>query len=387
MYPINANDVYRYVIRGLISSRYGKSPFEYAPAEFGDALYPLLAGEWRDATSPYGPIWELFASTLTSIGQDNFLVNIILFKLVGLLSLLGAGIILWMLFSLHRANGDKDNDRRMAFTILWVWNPALLLSFVGNAHNDAVMILILLAGWFVMSAGHRGPGFLILLTAALVKPIALLVLPIVFMSTWRDLEHGHDKILFSLWAIGGGIALLFLSFLPFGNPAALGSRLLQEASAGASFSPLTLMILAAWEIGWSASFSAIANVSTIIFLVFFAWMLWRTWRGAATEQSLAAVFWGYVFQALNFRIWYAIWPFPWLLLDAFGEDWRAYRRLHAGLWFLVTSQLSVILYGHIRAILLGGNQLLAHLIAVPFVFLLPFILARFAVPKPSTPDK
>ena len=44
IYPINANDVYRYVIRGLISSRFGVSPFEFAPADFGYQLYPLMAG-------------------------------------------------------------------------------------------------------------------------------------------------------------------------------------------------------------------------------------------------------------------------------------------------------------------------------------------------------
>ena len=102
MYPINANDVYRYVIRGLISSRYGLSPFEYAPVDFGDDLYPLLAGEWYDATSPYGPFWEGISSIVTSIGQENFLSNIIIFKTYGLLALVAAGAVLWKLFSLTR---------------------------------------------------------------------------------------------------------------------------------------------------------------------------------------------------------------------------------------------------------------------------------------------
>lgn len=51
-------------------------------------------------------------------------------------------------------------------------------------------------------------------------------------------------------------------------------------------------------------------------------------------------------------------------------------RLRVGFWFLVTTQLSVILYGHLRVYLLGGQHLLAHLIGVPLVFLLPLALAR-----------
>lgn len=375
MYPVNANDVYRYVIRGLISNRYKVSPFEYAPADFGDMLYPLLAGEWYDATSPYGPLWELTASLVTSFGQEDFLASLIIFKLLGFLSLVGAGGILWMLFPIRRSDGLEGDNQRLAFTILWILNPALLLSFVGNAHNDALMIVILLSGWLVTNSGLRGPGFLLMLAAALVKPIALLAVPIAFVSSWRELKNGRSQIIYALWVFLGGIALVFLAFLPFGNPASLAMRLLSEASAGASFSPSTLIILVTRELGWKVSISLIAKLATILFVVFFIWITWRTWRGKIVEQGIALAFWGYIFQALNFRIWYASWPFPWLLLDAYGGDKRAARRLHAGLWFLVTSQLSVIIYGHFRDTLLGRSHLIAHFIGVPIVFLLPIVLA------------
>lgn len=378
MYPINANDVYRYVIRGLIRSRFGLSPFEHSPADFGEDLYPLLAGEWYDATSPYGPLWELIASFITTIGQENFLFNIILFKILGLISLLVAGVFLWMLFSLQAPEDHQDENRQAAFTVLWVLNPALLLSFVGNAHNDALMIAVLLAGWFVINLGYRGPGFLLLLTASLFKPIALLAAPIVFISSWGELKHLGERIVFLLWAFLGGALLLVLSFLPFGDPLPLILRLLREASLGASFSPLTLVILVARELGFTVSINSVAQFATVLFLSLYVLALWRTWRGKTAEQNLAVVFWGYVFQALNFRIWYASWPFPWLLLDAYDGDRRAVYSFHAGFWFLVNSQLSVIIYGHLRISFLGGSHLFAHFIGVIFVFFLPFVLARFS---------
>ena len=67
-------------------------------------------------------------------------------------------------------------------------------------------------------------------------------------------------------------------------------------------------------------------------------------------RSTADIFFAYLLQALNFRIWYAAWPFPWLLLDAGTgpQTLPARYRLRYGLWFLLTSQLSVILYGHVR---------------------------------------
>jgi hypothetical protein len=380
MYPVNANDVYRYVIRGLISSRYGLSPFEKAPADFGDDLYPLLAGEWFDATSPYGPLWESLSWIVTSAGGENLLANIILFKIAGYGALLAAGIVIWKVLALNPGSGTKGKGRLPAFTALWVLNPALLLTFVGNAHNDALMILFLLTGWLVIRSGFQGPGLLVMLAAALVKPIALLALPIALVLSWKECEDGRNRLLCLLWLFVGGAALVYLAFLPFGNPTSLMVRLLNEASAGASFSPLTLLILAARELDLNISFALLARLAAMAFAVFFLWVLWRTWRRQTAEQGIALVFWGYILQALNFRIWYAAWPFPWLLVDGFNGEWRATRRLTAGLWFLMTSQLSVVLYGHIRVAFLGGSQFLAHLIGVPFVYLLPIILAWMTVP-------
>jgi hypothetical protein len=92
----------------------------------------------------------------------------------------------------------------------------------------------------------------------------------------------------------------------------------------------------------------------------------------------------------KFRIWYASWIFPWLLLDVPSED-KAYNwptaafRLRAGVWFLLTSQLSVLIYGQARIPLFGGEHLWTHLIGVPFTFGLPLLLA--AIPTVSAARK
>ena len=54
-------------------------------------------------------------------------------------------------------------------------------------------------------------------------------------------------------------------------------------------------------------------------------------------------------------------------------------RLRAGIWLLLTTQLSVLIYGHLRVYILDGDFFLAHLIGVPFVFALPLILAKRGV--------
>jgi putative flippase GtrA len=93
----------------------------------------------------------------------------------------------------------------------------------------------------------------------------------------------------------------------------------------------------------------------------------------SVPAGVAAVFAGYVATALTFRIWYSTWPFAWLVLD--HQHHR--RALSAGFWFLLTAHLSILIYGHLRVYALGGSQTLAHLIGVPFTFVLPLFLARW----------
>ncbi|MCA9872968.1 MAG: hypothetical protein KC441_04920, partial [Anaerolineales bacterium] len=101
-------------------------------------------------------------------------------------------------------------------------------------------------------------------------------------------------------------------------------------------------------------------------------------------RGTADIFALYIVQALSFRIWYASWPFPWLVLDApdAPSAWHTFR-LHAGLWFLLTAQLSVLIYGHLRVYALGGSAPLAHVIGVPFTFGLPLVLAWLSAQPPG----
>ena len=65
-------------------------------------------------------------------------------------------------------------------------------------------------------------------------------------------------------------------------------------------------------------------------------------------------------------------------LSEIGEDFG-----EAGLWLLLTTQLSVLIYGHLRVYVLGGNYLLAHLVGLSFTFGLPLLLARYPTNQPS----
>ena len=367
-YPINATDVFRYFIRGRVTTVYGESALLVAPSAFPQDPYLPLAGEWAGNTSPYGPLWEVVAAVVTIVSRQNLLSGLVLFKSLAAVGHLGIGALIW------QAGKELPQKQRAANTLLWTWNPALLFMFAIDAHNDALMIFWLVMGTILMK---RRPlfGFLIAVLGALIKPIALLALPFLFIGHWRKLYTLSTRLRYLLAAAAGTLILALVTFAPFGSPLELGMRLLQEASDAVGFSPGVLIILLAQRLGSTVSVDVMTDVGatlgSLLFLVLAVLLLWRVWRGMQPLRGVAFVFAAYVATALTFRIWYSTWPFAWLILS--GDKNR--RALSAGFWFLLTAHLSLLIYGHVRAGILAGNFLVAHLIGVPFTFILPVILA------------
>jgi hypothetical protein len=385
-FPFNATDVYRYVIRGRIQSVYGEDPYATPPNQFPDDLFADFAGEWADAPSPYGPAWEWGAGWLTRLSGTNLLAGLLLFKGVSALTFLVNTGLIWLLLA------EQKTAVRAAYTLLWAWNPAFLLIFIADGHNDGLMILWLLLGLLISRRGHVAAGFLVMLLAPLTKPIGLLALPFFFLAAIRVLPTWQQRGKFVLLTGLGAVGLITIAFLPFGSPLALVERLLREIAAVSGFSMAVMLLFIGQLFGQPVSLlSTIGAVLTITAVVIGIWLLWRTWQGRSPLRGTADIFATYILQALSFRIWYAAWLFPWLLLaDVEGADNAGMEpgpsghvayRLRVGLWFLFTSQLSVLIYGHVRIYALGHSQIAAHLIGVPFTFGLPFLLAKYHPPE------
>lgn len=377
-FPINALDIYNYLLLGRVEAIFGQNPYLVASAAIPQESWLPYAGEWGKGISPYGPAFQVAASLIARLSGDHLLAGLLLWKMLGALTLLGSAVLIWLLLA------ASTPGRRAAHTLLWAWNPALLLTFAMNGHNDGLMIFWLLAGLLLVRRQRPVLGFAVMLLAPLTKLSGLLPIPFLLLATLHGLPDTRSRLRLLLGVAASWLLLTLVAFLPYGSPLLLLQRLLRTVT-GAGYSPLALLLLTGRELDLPLDRGRLAGAGLLLLALVGAWLLWRTWRGRSPLRAAADINVAYPLLSLGFRIWYAVWPFPWLVLDlpdAAGEAmekeqerWMRRFRLRAGVGYLFTTQLSVLIYGPLRLALLGGSIYWGHLLGVAFAFGLPLALA------------
>lgn len=154
--PMFSRDVYAYVGQAALVVE-GVDPYANGPSAVDGPLVDGIDDVWRDAPSPYGPLWLALASLVVRVTGDSLLPALVGMRLLALLGLALAG------WALLRLGGPRA---------LWlgIANPLVLLHLVAGAHNEALMLGLMLAGLTVTSLP---------LAAALVTLGALVKLPAV----------------------------------------------------------------------------------------------------------------------------------------------------------------------------------------------------------------
>jgi alpha-1,6-mannosyltransferase len=173
--PLFSGDVYSYAAQGEMVTL-GVNPYVHGPSVLGSGPFLNLVDPlWRRVPSPYGPAWERLSGWLVTWSGHDVLASLVGFRLVAL-----AGVILltWGVVVLARSLG---RDPTVAVTLA-VLNPLVLLDLLGGAHNDALMLGLLVSGCALGRRGNTVTGLVLCTLAAEVKIPALI--GVVFIGWW-----------------------------------------------------------------------------------------------------------------------------------------------------------------------------------------------------------
>ena len=189
-----SDDVFSYIFSGRMLSIYHVDPLNTLPAQFPYDSYLQWVIAGRNTTNIYGPLWLYIASLLVII-SNNPVVTLLIFKGAAILSHLVNCLLLWAIL------GKIAPTRRILGTLLYAWNPLILLELAGSGHSDGVLItLFFLAVWLYVLDKGRVSHLAVAITLGLaisMNFIALLIAPVFFWFLVRT----ESNVTRSIWRL------------------------------------------------------------------------------------------------------------------------------------------------------------------------------------------
>ena len=277
--PLFSRDVYSYAAQGEMMSHH-ISPYHYGPGVLGAApSVNLVDPLWVNTPAPYGPLFMQVDGILTSFSLHHELPDLIFLRL---LAIGGLGLMALGVASLARSYG-RDPAYVLTLAIL---NPVTVLHLVGGAHNDAIMLGLLVTGLAVARRGRPVAGLVLCALAAAIKvPAAIGVLYV----GWEWMGTGipfraRIRPLLTAGLISGGImgALSLVTglgwswVLNLGVPGTVRSWVAPATGAG------IVLTDAAHLVGVGVSLHTMLSVTRAIGLLsalcLGLWLLWRSDR-------------------------------------------------------------------------------------------------------------
>jgi len=377
-YPLTAIDLFIYAIRTRGWALYGLQPLT-TPPEALPASDPWLglAGEWVDAASPYGPLWEWLSLGGFHLSGGNFLAHLFVLKIIGALAYLGS---IWFIYQILKRSRP---DWAIAGTLAFAWNPLVLFESVQNAHNDIVMVFFLLAAiwlfvhitrvWRLNSILLMLLFCLLLAMSILVKFVTVIVVPF-FLIVMAMQQPSWTRRVASL-ALYSSVTtiLIIVPMLPFWP--GLDNWAVLKASSGAGRSLLALLVLGLREFsGINSAFDLSRNLILLIFALIYLYYLWQTLTGRhlpPVSSAFFVLFWYVLLAVPVFHAWYLLWFLPLAALMLPQQ-----RPLAAAIVFCITALLIIPYFETIRVWYpaLLRNHLLGHLIGVPLLIVPPALV-------------
>jgi alpha-1,6-mannosyltransferase len=369
--PLFSRDAYSYAAQGEMVSHH-MNPYLYGPFELGNNAFTAPVDPlWGNAPAPYGPMFLQLDGFFARITFHNELATIVLLRL---LALVGVVLIAACVPRLARL---YHRDSAELFTLM-VLNPVTIFHLIGGAHNDALMLGLLVAGLTLAKEKRPIWGIVLCALATAVKaPAALGILYIgwSWLGTGVPVrERVRPVVTGGLIGLGVLGAFSFVSGLGWGWISILGTpgvvRSWASPTTGLAFGATGIAHLFHVGVGVSGVLSVTRFLGMVGAVVSGVWLLLNSDR-IGTLKALGLTLLLFVLLGPVVQPWYLSWGLILLAPVALGQ----LRSLVIGL-SMVTAFIE----------LPGGTQLVTTLLhgdPLLIVLTMLWILVVMTVPLSS----
>ncbi len=306
--PLFSRDVYSYFAQGKLMVA-GIDPYTLGsssvPGWFNDGVDPM----WAEAPAPYGQFWLLLAKGVAQFTGPHPYSGALVMRL---LTVAGVVLLAWAVPKIAFHCGISPSKA------LWlgVLNPLVLMHFVSGAHNDALMVGLVVAGFAVTLERFPILGVVLVTLGGSVKPIGLVALPFIGLL-WAGASPRWPKI-WLRWIYTGLISGFMLAVLAIYTKTGLGwiEALATPGEVRTWLSPPTAVGMALGGFfgvfGFEVTDTTVAIarlVGTAATVVILAWLCLRPWGRTPIRGAAIALF---TLVALGpvVQPWYVLWSLP-----------------------------------------------------------------------------
>jgi hypothetical protein len=300
-----SGDIYLYMFYGRIIAHYGENPILVAPNHFaGD---PHLAWVyWTWLRSAYGPVWLLFSGGLSALAGDALWANLFTYKAGVLVVHLLTTVALWKLLR------DARPEVATWGAVFYGWNPLVLFETVGSGHNDVMVGLFAVLALLAVARKRWLVGVCLLVAAAMVKLMALLLLPVLIVVWLREVPGTRRRLRAGASVLAAAALSALLLYAPLWGGAALLENVRDNPAAREYQNSLwELLILKVARPGFDPMYAIFSpdldRLRNLAFLGVYAFLLFRLWRGREMLDTMTWVWFAYFL--------FAAWIWPWYFVQ------------------------------------------------------------------------
>lgn len=321
--PVFSQDAYSYAAQGWLVSR-GVDPYQVGPAALPGSFADAVSRVWLYTPAPYGPLSlqiqrilvDATGGHLLALAAGSPLHAYLAALAMRVPAVLGVVLLAACLPALIRHVGAAglDVDRGIWLAVA---NPLMIVHFVGGAHNDALMVgLMVLALWCGTQGRFVTAAILVGVATAAKQPAALSGVAVAFMalpaasrrwSAWREiLRRTATTAAIALASFAGVSLLTGLGFgwlhamtVPGSVPTIAPSSLVAQA--------VNSVVLQWGYYEWGGVITgAVETVFGVATVGFIVWMAARI----ALHRPIRFVSWGLLAAAIGgaaLHGWYLLW--------------------------------------------------------------------------------
>ena len=302
--PLLSHDVFSYIAYARLGVENHLNPYTHAPIDIPHDPGFTHAGS-IDAVSAYGPLFTLLTYPLSPLGVP---AAFWILKVVAALSSLGVVALVWRI-------AERLGREPLVPALAVGLNPLVLIHVVGGAHNEALTLLLTMAGVLLWTGAREPAGVAVSTLATGVKASAGMVVPFLIVGDIRRRVGA---------AVATVVALAALGVIAFGTHALDAFSLIsdnQDRTSRFSIPYKAAQLFGALLPGDRLDYrDGVRMAFALAFVAAFLWLLWRTWRRLI--EPLDAIGWA-TLAILVASAWLVPWYILWLLpFAALSRDRR-----------------------------------------------------------------